>query len=49
MDAFEDELVAKRLGISVRTVRRKISDLQHRLRAKSRFQTGVMATERGWV
>lgn len=48
-EGLKDELVAKRLGISVRTVRRKVGDLLHRLRAKSRFQAGAMATKRGWV
>ncbi|HEX6873108.1 MAG TPA: LuxR C-terminal-related transcriptional regulator [Micromonosporaceae bacterium] len=48
-DGLKDESVAKRLGISVRSVRRKISDLLRRLRAESRFQAGVLAAQRGWI
>jgi DNA-binding CsgD family transcriptional regulator len=48
-DGLKDEAVAKRLGISVRTVRRKICDLLHRLSAGSRFQAGVLAARRGWL
>ncbi|MEH0986078.1 LuxR C-terminal-related transcriptional regulator [Micromonospora sp. CPCC 205556] len=48
-EGLKDETVAKKLGISVRTVRRKISDLQRRLPAESRFQAGVLANRRGWL
>lgn len=48
-EGLKDELVARRLGISVRTVRRKMGDVLHVLQAKSRFQAGAMATKRGWV
>src|SRR6185437_2120322 len=46
---YKDETVAKTLGISVRTVRRKVSDVQRRMPASSRFQAGVLAARRGWV
>jgi DNA-binding CsgD family transcriptional regulator/sugar-specific transcriptional regulator TrmB len=46
---YKDETVAKTLGISVRTVRRKVSDVQRRMPASSRFQAGVRAARRGWV
>jgi DNA-binding CsgD family transcriptional regulator/sugar-specific transcriptional regulator TrmB len=44
-----DEAVARRLGVSARTARRLASDLLNRLRARSRFQAGVMAATRGWI
>jgi DNA-binding CsgD family transcriptional regulator/sugar-specific transcriptional regulator TrmB len=45
----KDELVAKQLGLSVRTVRRRISDLMNILDARSRFQAGLLAGQRGWI
>jgi DNA-binding CsgD family transcriptional regulator len=44
-----DELVARRLGVSVRTMRRVAADLMERLGARSRFQAGALAMARGWV
>lgn len=44
-----DEDVAARLGISVRTVRRMVSDLADRLGARSRFQLGLLAHRAGWL
>jgi len=44
-----DESAAYRLGVSVRTVRRMVSDLMGRLGARSRFEAGARAAERGWV
>ncbi len=44
-----DLAAAHRLGISVRTVRRMVSDLMDRLGARSRFQAGARAAERGWI
>ncbi|MFC6022203.1 LuxR C-terminal-related transcriptional regulator [Plantactinospora solaniradicis] len=44
-----DESAAARLGISVRTVRRMMSALMHRLGARSRFQAGIKAADRGWL
>jgi DNA-binding CsgD family transcriptional regulator len=44
-----DASAAYRLGISVRTVRRMVSDLMERLGARSRFQAGARAAERGWL
>ena len=48
-DGYTDESAAARLNISVRTVRRMVSDLMHRLGARSRFQAGAKAAERGWL
>ena len=44
-----DEVLASRLGISVRTCRRHIAALFELLGAESRFQAGVLAVARGWV
>ncbi|OLR95284.1 helix-turn-helix transcriptional regulator [Actinokineospora bangkokensis] len=44
-----DESAAARLGISVRTVRRMVADIMNRLGARSRFQAGVKAADRGWL
>ncbi|WP_460068189.1 LuxR C-terminal-related transcriptional regulator [Streptomyces sp. YKOK-I1] len=44
-----DEVIARRLGVSVRTGRRLTSGLMNRLGARSRFQAGALAAARGWV
>jgi DNA-binding CsgD family transcriptional regulator len=44
-----DEVVARKLGVSVRTSRRITAELLAQLGARSRFQAGVIAGERGWL
>ncbi|WP_327007955.1 helix-turn-helix transcriptional regulator [Dactylosporangium sp. NBC_01737] len=44
-----DEASARRLGVSLRTVRRLVARLMERLDAESRFQAGVRAVQRGWL
>ncbi|WP_018347962.1 helix-turn-helix transcriptional regulator [Longispora albida] len=44
-----DEAAARKLGVSLRTVRRQMSDLMTRLDATSRFQAGVNAVRKGWL
>jgi DNA-binding NarL/FixJ family response regulator len=44
-----DEVAARRLGLSLRTVRRMMADLMDRLGAKSRFEAGMRASQRGWL
>ena len=44
-----DDVVARRLGVSVRTGRRITATLMARLDARSRFQAGVNAVRRGWL
>jgi DNA-binding CsgD family transcriptional regulator len=44
-----DEQIARRLGVSTRTVGRKASELMRRLGTRSRFQMGVRASELGWL
>lgn len=45
----QDEQIARRLGMSLRTVRRRVADLMDELGAHSRFQAGVEAARRGWL
>ncbi len=47
-EGHTDEVVARKLGISIRTCRRITADLMNRLGARSRFQAGAQAAERGW-
>lgn len=44
-----DEVVAQRLGLSVRTVRRRVHDLFGELGVTNRFHAGVEAARRGWL
>lgn len=45
----KDEQIARTLGLSLRTVRRRVADLLDELEASSRFQAGVEAVRRGWI
>ncbi|WP_326806743.1 LuxR C-terminal-related transcriptional regulator [Streptomyces sp. NBC_01775] len=44
-----DEFISRRLGVSLRTVRRRVADLMRRLNARSRFEAGVQAARSGWL
>ncbi|MFE5945607.1 LuxR C-terminal-related transcriptional regulator [Streptomyces sp. NPDC056480] len=44
-----DDAIAKRLGVSSRTSRRIATDLMDRLGARSRFEAGARAVQRGWL
>ncbi|WP_170176607.1 helix-turn-helix transcriptional regulator [Lentzea flaviverrucosa] len=44
-----DEVIARRLFLSVRTVQRRVQLLITRLGAATRFQAGVNAAKRGWL
>ncbi|MEU7903659.1 helix-turn-helix transcriptional regulator [Actinoplanes sp. NPDC049118] len=44
-----DEMAARRMGLSLRTIKRKSAELMERLDARSRFQAGVIAAQRGWI
>ncbi|MGC5361560.1 helix-turn-helix transcriptional regulator [Streptomyces sp. DT24] len=48
-EGYTDDAIAKRLGVSPRTARRIANDLMDRLSARSRFEAGVRATQRGWL
>ena len=45
----QDEQIARRLGLSLRTVRRRVAEVMAELGATSRFQAGVEAARRGWL
>ncbi len=45
----KDERIARTLGISLRTVRRRIAELLAELGVESRFQAGAEAVRRGWL
>ncbi|MDF8265647.1 helix-turn-helix transcriptional regulator [Luteipulveratus flavus] len=44
-----DTTIARQLGISQRTVERRVRRLLEQLNASSRFQAGVQACKRGWI
>lgn len=44
-----DASAARRLAVSLRTVRRMMSDLTERLGARSRFEAGLLTERRGWL
>ncbi len=44
-----DDVIARRLGISVTTVRRHITTIMHRLGVSSRFAAGAAAQRKGWI
>ncbi|CAM3342301.1 helix-turn-helix transcriptional regulator [Stackebrandtia soli] len=45
----KDEAIARRLGLSLRTVSRRVNRLLDRLGAANRFQAGMQAARRGWL
>ncbi|MFC9392761.1 helix-turn-helix domain-containing protein [Streptomyces sp. NPDC057027] len=44
-----DESIARELGVSERTVARRIARLQEIVGAQTRFQLGIQAARRGWL
>jgi len=46
-DGLTDEVAARRLGVSLRTYRRRVAELMRLLESDSRFQAGVRAGELG--
>jgi DNA-binding CsgD family transcriptional regulator len=48
-NGLTDAAAGKRLGVSLRTVRRMMADLMERLEARSRFEAGLRAGQRGWL
>jgi DNA-binding CsgD family transcriptional regulator len=49
MAGATDEVIARKLGIGLRTVRRRIASLMIELGVDTRFQAGVEAVRRGWL
>ncbi|AUG78431.1 erythropoiesis-stimulating protein [Kitasatospora sp. MMS16-BH015] len=48
-EGHTDETIAKRMGVSHRTARRIATALMEKLDARSRFEAGVHAAQRGWL
>ncbi|GHH70248.1 hypothetical protein GCM10017673_21810 [Streptosporangium violaceochromogenes] len=48
-EGLTDARAGRHLGVSPRTVRRMVADMMSRLGARSRFETGLRASERGWI
>jgi len=46
---MKDEAIARQLGMSPRTLRRRSQELLAELGAGNRFQAGVEAARRGWI
>ncbi|RJL23600.1 helix-turn-helix transcriptional regulator [Bailinhaonella thermotolerans] len=46
---ISDEMIARHLRVSVRTVRSRFADAMAELGAQTRFQAGVEAARRGWL
>lgn len=44
-----DEMIGRKLGLSLRTIRRLVSDLMKRLNARSRFELGLLVARNGWL
>jgi DNA-binding NarL/FixJ family response regulator len=44
---LKDDAIARQAGTSTRTVRRRITELATTLRARTRFQAGMLAERRG--
>jgi hypothetical protein len=45
----KDETIARQLGISPRTVTRRVAELLDQLGARTRFHAGVLAARHGWL
>ncbi|HKC28704.1 MAG TPA: helix-turn-helix domain-containing protein [Jatrophihabitans sp.] len=45
----KDQAIARQLGVSLRTVRRRLANLMSESGVASRFQLGVLAAHRGWI
>jgi len=49
MAGAADEVIARKLGSGLRTVRRRVASLMTELGGNTRFQAGVEAVRRGWL
>jgi DNA-binding NarL/FixJ family response regulator len=45
----KDDVIARHLGVSPRTLSRRIADLLDDLHVRTRFQAGVRAAQLGWL
>lgn len=48
-EGLTDEVISRRTGLSVRTLRRVIAGVMSRMGAQSRFQAGAEAVRRDWI
>ncbi|GGS36276.1 LuxR C-terminal-related transcriptional regulator [Actinokineospora fastidiosa] len=48
-DGLTDDAIARRIGVSVRTVRNDVAGTMAKLKARSRFQAGVRAVQLGLI
>lgn len=46
---FTDDSIARQLGVSPRTVQRRVRELMDALGARTRFQAGIQAARAGWL
>ncbi|MEV0402233.1 LuxR C-terminal-related transcriptional regulator [Actinoallomurus sp. NPDC050550] len=46
---MKDDAIARQLGLSTRTMRRRMKNLLDLLGADNRFQAGTQAVRRGWL
>jgi DNA-binding NarL/FixJ family response regulator len=46
---MKDDVIARALGVSRRTVQQDISDISALLGARTRFQVALFAQQRGWL
>ncbi len=46
---LKDDAIARQLGLSTPTMRRRMRELLDGLSAANRFQAGVQAARRGWL
>lgn len=49
VDGLTDQQAARKLGVTDRTVRRRVSTVMRLLGAQSRFECGVKAVRAGWL
>jgi DNA-binding CsgD family transcriptional regulator len=48
-NGYRDDVAARALGLSVRTVRRHVAEVARRLNVRTRFATGFHAHLKGWI
>jgi len=46
---YKDRAIARALGVTERTVGRRIQEMMQSLQAGTRFQAGLQAARRGWL
>lgn len=46
---MKDRTIARTMGVTERTVGRRVTDLMHKLDADTRFKAGAQASVRGWI